>query len=81
MNPMFITLSEIQPIFQLFAKLLVLFVFQELLSKLLSKFLSAKNVPVMVNLTVYTSFAIIIVWYINQYVFTHFSRFVQIFLR
>ena len=81
MNQLFVTLSEIQPIFNLFGKLIILFVFQEILTRALSKFLKSSNVPILVNLTVYASFAIIIVWYINAYVFNHFSQFVQFFLR
>ena len=80
-NHLFISQGALLPIFQLFVKLIVLFVLQDVLIWIFGKLLRLKNAPAMVNLTVYTSFAIILVWYINQYVWQQFSGFVQFFLR
>lgn len=81
MSHLFISLTALQPMFQLFLQLIALFVCQELLSWFLGKLLKLKNAPLLVNLTVYASFALILVWYIDAYVFTYFSRFVQFFFR
>lgn len=81
MNYLFLTLAEMQSIFMLFFKLIILFTLQELLTWLVKKVLKNKYLPKLINFSVYTSFIVILVWYANSYILNHFTPFVKFFTR
>lgn len=82
MNQIMFSISEMQSIFNLFLKLIILFVAQEVILFVTSKSLKNKNVPKLINYAVYTSFVIILAWYINTYIWQgNIIPFVQFFTR
>ena len=94
MNGLFISLAQLTPIFHLFAQLVILFCLQGVITRAVTHFITTRNpdnpettarhtkwAGKCIDYSVYTAFSSILVWYIHAYVFTHFSRFIQFFLR